>query len=101
MSVATRSPSPWLAWLCLLAAGLLGCLRAFGPDLHTRGIHAGVTPADTRDTCMTCHESETDALARMKGPKAGPADAPIVGDWMMAEARECTVCHVVRGDHAR
>lgn len=91
------------AWL--VGAALLGCLRVFGPDLRTVGVHAGVRPGEPRETCMGCHESEADAIVRMRehGPRAEPAHAPLVADWMITESRECSVCHVirVRESHAR
>lgn len=92
-----------------LGVSLLGCLAAFGPDLRSKGPHAAVRPSSESQICMGCHESEADALARMKThPQASephaelaPADAPIVPDWMVADARPCVSCHVVRGFDAR
>jgi hypothetical protein len=92
-----------------LGVSLLGCLAAFGPDLRPRGPHAAVGRSSESQICMDCHESEADALARMKAhPPAAephaelvPAGAPIVPDWMVADARPCVSCHVVRGPDAR
>lgn len=91
-----------------LAIGLgicmFGCLRAFGPDLRRKGPHASVRSTSDAAVCMSCHESEADALARMRTqPKAEPMSAgpPLVADWMITEERTCVTCHVVRGVDAR
>jgi hypothetical protein len=90
----------------LLAVGLLGCLRVFGPDLRPVGPHVGLSGAGS---CMDCHESEADAIVRIaqetaKLSAAPPSHTPpktelgppLVADWMVAEARPCTDCHRVR-----
>lgn len=87
-----------------LGVSLFGCLRAFGPDLLAKGPHAVVRPSSDPETCMGCHESEADAIARMRAhPDSEPmsAGAPLVADWMVTEARTCVTCHVVRGIDAR
>lgn len=79
--------------------GLLGCLRSFGPNLRPRGTHAGLPAASQNQTCMGCHESEADALARMNATKDMSASpAPLVADWMITEAQPCTHCHRIRAD---
>jgi hypothetical protein len=53
---------------------------------------------------MGCHESEADALARMKTePRVErmPDGAPLVPDWMVTDKHPCVTCHVVRGADAR
>lgn len=87
----------------LLLFGLLGCLRAFGPDLRPRGAHAGLPVNSPNDTCMSCHESEADALARMRGqgreqapwsaPMMDASGPPLVADWMIEAPQPCTHCH--------
>jgi hypothetical protein len=107
----------------LLVIGLLGCLRTFAPDLRPRGVHAGVSASSPSASCMSCHESEADALARMAEPQVdahahdhdhaadepahdhaastamqGHERPPLVADWMITEPRSCTDCHRVHGD---
>lgn len=85
----------------LLVIGLLGCLRSFGPDLRPRGTHAELPAASPNATCMNCHESEADALARMqtKAHHASVSEpAPLVADWMIAAPQPCTHCHRIRAD---
>lgn len=81
--------------------GLLGCLRSFGPNLRPRGPHAGL-PADSANAlCMSCHESEADALARMQAHAsqghryASASPTPLVADWMIKAPQSCTHCHRV------
>ncbi len=87
----------------LLTLGLLGCLATFGPDLRARGVHGGLVSDAPNDTCMSCHESEADALARMNAAKAAgtpmkmsESGSPLVADWMVADERPCATCHRVR-----
>ncbi|HVH97327.1 MAG TPA: hypothetical protein VM869_01390 [Enhygromyxa sp.] len=87
--------------------GLLGCLRSFGPDLRSRGTHAEL-PADSPNSmCMSCHESESDALARMQAhtdhgshahSHASGSPTPLVADWMIEAPQPCTHCHRIRAD---
>ena len=81
-----------------LVVGLLGCLRSFAPDLRPRGTHAGVPPSSPNATCMNCHESEADALARMHAKAPTGSAAPLVADWMITTPQPCTHCHRIRGD---
>lgn len=88
----------------LFFAGVLGCLRSFGPDLRPRGAHTDLPPASPNATCMSCHESEADALARMQANASSPKPAsmsehgpPLVADWMLREPEPCTHCHRIRG----
>lgn len=81
--------------------GLLGCLRSFGPDLRARGTHAGLpanSPNETcpNDICMGCHESEADALARMRAGDVAESPAPLVADWMLTAPQPCAHCHRIR-----
>lgn len=85
-----------------LVIGSLGCLRTFGPDLRPRGVHADLPAASPNETCMSCHESEAEALARMHATGSSPAHEsqpgpPLVGDWMVEDSRSCTYCHRIRG----
>ena len=83
-------------------AGLLGCLSSFGPDLRPRGVHTELPAQSPNATCMGCHESEADALARMHAEGSSPASMsesgpPLVADWMVEESRACVHCHRIRG----
>ncbi|MFO7564646.1 MAG: hypothetical protein R6X02_18530 [Enhygromyxa sp.] len=95
----------------LLVVGAIGCLRSFGPNLRPRGVHGELPVASPNETCMGCHESEADALARMRAagrhPALAPAPAPapasmpelgppLVADWMVEEPRACIDCHRIR-----
>jgi hypothetical protein len=83
----------------LLALGLLACLRTFGPNLPSRGVHE--LPATSPNAVrMGCHESEAEALARLHAgapvepmPKRGEERPPLVADWMVDDPQPCTYCH--------
>ena len=89
--------------LVLVLVALLGCLRAFGPDLRPTGSHAAMGSTSDSDACMSCHESEAEALARIQahGHAHGMSEVPLVPDWMVTDERSCVACHVVRGADAR
>jgi hypothetical protein len=78
----------------LLAVGLFACLRTFGPNLRSRGVHE--LPATSPNAvCMGCHESEAEALARLHaGGQVEPT--PLVADWMVDDPQPCTYCHRIR-----
>lgn len=82
--------------------GLLGCLRSFGPNLRARGTHASLPASSPNSTCMGCHESEADALARMNAAHGSHtpvvSESPLVADWMITAPQPCTYCHRIRGD---
>jgi hypothetical protein len=76
--------------------GLLGCLRSFGPNLRARGTHASLPASNPNETCMDCHESEADALARMRAGDVAESPAPLVADWMLTAPQPCAHCHRIR-----
>jgi hypothetical protein len=78
--------------IAVVAVLALGCLPAFAPGLRARGIHAGLDRDSPRTSCMTCHESEAEALARAS---TSPSKAPLVAEWMLTERRSCVNCHHV------
>jgi hypothetical protein len=98
-AVTVRGIGSWVA-VGLLGLGVLGCLRAFGPDLRRAGVHAGLPAATAQESCMDCHESEADALARMQAADsrsaASESGPPLVADWMITDLRPCTDCHRIR-----
>lgn len=91
--------------LCFAAGVWGGCLTTLAPNIRAKGIHDIVTPAATRDTCLSCHETEADAIVRMERlahagkpvPPPREGDAPLVQDWMVEDKRSCVDCHHVRG----
>lgn len=103
------------AWsLAVLAcAALGGCLSAFAPAVKVRGPHAQVQARDTQADCLSCHELESQAMARLQARANGDpsvasntdlhgaahraSPAPLVADWMVDEAPSCLDCHALRG----
>jgi hypothetical protein len=81
---------------CLLAVGVLACLRTFGPNLRSRGVHE--LPATSPNAvCMGCHVSEAEALARLHAGEPMPTHGPpLVADWMVEDPQPCTYCHGIR-----
>jgi hypothetical protein len=45
---------------------------------------------------MDCHESEAEALARMRAGDVAESPAPLVADWMISDPQPCTHCHRIR-----
>jgi len=99
---------PWrlgaVALLTGVAGAVAGCLATFAPALRPAGVHAEAVATDRDADCMTCHEAEATALARMQAaPPGTPApqrmaagEPGLVPDWMIGVEGGCLSCHTLR-----
>ncbi len=85
-----------------------GCLTALGPNIRARNHHQDVRASDDDGECLTCHEPELSAQARLMkmghverdaamDRMMGGGGASLVAQWMIDDSRSCQQCHVLRG----